>query len=317
LPTRIAREELRPLSTDQPRLTARFREALIWAAELHEAQRRKGSETPYVGHLLAVAATVIEHGGDEDQAIAALLHDAIEDQGGDATREEMRSRFGDRVVGIVDACTDTDETPKPPWRVRKQRYLDHLAEVPDEALLISLADKHNNVSAILRDYELVGEKLWERFSGGRDGTLWYYRSLADRYVERGAGWLATEVDRLVGELEERAALAAPGNGVDAPKDQAGSGAADWGEVRKERFRTVFLENGGGYGPPGNEHGMRAWTDQYEGQVGWSYVVDEPESPRHTRMHVSSSFGIRQHRIFFMTEEGEESFYDFPGREDEG
>ncbi len=212
----------------------------------------------------------------------------------------MRNRFGDRVVAIVDACTDTDETPKPPWRVRKQRYLDHLAEVPDDALLISLADKHNNVSAILRDYELVGEELWERFSGGRDGTLWYYRSLADRYVERGAGWLATEVDRLVGELEERAAIGAT------------EVELEWGEVSKDRFRAVFLEHGGGYGRPGNEHADRVWADQYEGQVGWSYVVDEPDSPRHNRMHVSSSFGSRQHRIFFMTEEGEESSYDFPG-----
>jgi (p)ppGpp synthase/HD superfamily hydrolase len=123
-----------------PRLTARFREALIWAAELHETQTRKGSDTPYVGHLMAVASTVIEHGGDEEQAIAALLHDAIEDQGGEETRQQIRRRFGDRVVAIVDACTDTDETPKPPWRVRKERYIAHLAEISEDALLISLAD---------------------------------------------------------------------------------------------------------------------------------------------------------------------------------
>ena len=187
-----------------PRLTARFREALVWAAELHATQTRKGSDTPYVGHLLAVASTVIEHGGDEDQAIAALLHDAIEDQGGAETRREIRRRFGDRVVAIVDACTDTDETPKPPWQIRKERYIAHLAEIPDDALLISLADKYQNVLSILRDYQLVGEQLWSRFSGKKDGTLWYYRALADAYAARGGGRLAEEVGRMVGELEHMA-----------------------------------------------------------------------------------------------------------------
>lgn len=203
------------METDTPRLDDRFREALIWAAELHALQTRKGSATPYVGHLLAVASTVIEHGGDEDQVIAALLHDAIEDQGGDDTRREIRARFGDRVVGMVDACTDTDETPKPPWRERKERYIAHLKTMPDDAMLISLADKYHNASAILRDFQLVGEELWNRFAGGRDGTLWYYRSLADVYGARDSGWLAREVDRIVGELERLVAEGIPASGTEA------------------------------------------------------------------------------------------------------
>lgn len=285
-----------------PRLTARFREALVWAAELHAAQTRKGGDTPYVAHLLAVAATVIEHGGDEDQAIAALLHDAIEDQGGDETRQEMLQRFGDRVVAMVDACTDTDETPKPPWRVRKERYIAHLAEIPDDALLISLADKYQNILAIWRDYQLVGERLWDRFSGLKDGTLWYYRSLATAYAARDDGWLATEVDRIVGDLERSAATELEPE-PDAPADEV-----EWvtlrpgeqHEVGKTQFMTVYLQHGGGHGPPGNEQALLTWEREFE-KPGWRYFIDEAESPKHDKMRTASRFGSKTHWIYFETD----------------
>src|SRR5688572_28956686 len=122
-------------------LTARFREALVYACELHADQKRKGSDTPYVAHLLAVASLALEHGASEDVAIAALLHDAVEDQGGRPTAEEIGRRFGDAVKAIVDACSDTDVQPKPPWRARKERYIAHVEHAPRSVLLVSACDK--------------------------------------------------------------------------------------------------------------------------------------------------------------------------------
>lgn len=183
-------------------LTERFEEALVYAARLHSAQVRKGSGIPYVAHLLAVAGLVIEHGEDEDEAIAALLHDAVEDQGGAPRREEIRRRFGDRVAEIVDGCTDAETVPKPPWRARKERYVAHLAEAPPSVLLVSSADKLHNARSILADYRTCGEALWERFTGGREGTLWYYRALVEAFRARGAAVpLADELARVVTELE--------------------------------------------------------------------------------------------------------------------
>ena len=227
----------------------------------------------------------------------------------------MRHRFGDRVVAIVAACTDTDATPKPPWRVRKERYISHLAQISDDALLISLADKYQNVSAIWRDYQLVGEHLWGRFSGLKDGTLWYYRSLARAYAARDGGWLAAEVDRIVGELEQLASGESAAD-LDVPIAETDWVAARPGEERevgKNQFMGVYLQHGGGYGPPGNEHAILAWEREYE-SAGWRYFIREPESPRHDRMHTSSGFGSKKYRIFFMTDESEDAFYDYPGRE---
>src|SRR5579872_5374059 len=143
-------------------LTTRFEEALVFATQLHAEQTRKGTTIPYISHLLAVTAIVIENGGNEDEAIAALLHDAIEDQGGAATREEIRRRFGDAVVAIVDGCTDAETLPKPPWQERKQVYLAHLPSASPSVLLVSAADKLHNAYAILRDYRRLGEALWSR-----------------------------------------------------------------------------------------------------------------------------------------------------------
>jgi (p)ppGpp synthase/HD superfamily hydrolase len=172
------------------------------AFELHRDQVRKGSDgTPYIGHLLGVASIVIEDGGDEDEAIGALLHDAPEDQGGAPTLERIRAEFGERVAAIVEACTDTMESPKPPWRERKERYFEHLEEVRDDALRVSLADKVHNARAILADYREVGEELWARFKGGREESLWYYRELAEVFCRRRPGPLADELRRTVDEIE--------------------------------------------------------------------------------------------------------------------
>jgi GTP pyrophosphokinase len=181
-------------------LGPRFSAALALAAELHGSQVRKGSGIPYVAHLLAVTALVIEHGGDEDQAIAAALHDAVEDQGGAEMLQRIDERFGPRVAAIVQACTDAETIPKPPWRARKEAYIVSLEHKPPEALLVSLADKVHNARSILADYERIGEALWERFAGGRDGTLWYYRELSRFFTRRGHPHLAADLEAVVQRL---------------------------------------------------------------------------------------------------------------------
>jgi GTP pyrophosphokinase len=182
-------------------LGERFERALPFAAATHRSQVRKGSGIPYVGHLLGVCSLVIEDGGDEDEAIAALLHDAAEDQGGERMLEEIQRRFGDRVGAIVAACSDTFESPKPPWKARKERYLEHLDKQPESVLRVSLADKLFNARTILRDYLVVGDELWGRFQAGRDGQLWYYRELADRFMTLLPGQMARELAAVVDDLE--------------------------------------------------------------------------------------------------------------------
>jgi len=182
-------------------LTERFEEALVLAAQFHARQVRKGTTIPYISHLLAVTSLVLEHGGNEDEAIAALLHDAVEDQGGAAAREKIRRLFGDTVVAIVDGCSDTDEMPKPPWRERKERYIAHLRTASPSVRLVSAADKLHNVRSILADYRISGEALWRRFNGGKAGTLWYYRSVTDTLREVGPSSLLDELDRTLTELE--------------------------------------------------------------------------------------------------------------------
>jgi GTP pyrophosphokinase len=180
----------------------KFERALVYAARVHGDQYRKGTPVPYVTHLLAVAAIVGENGGTEDEVVAALLHDAPEDRGGEARLEEIRRRFGEAVAGIVAGCTDTYEDPKPPWRERKERYLAHLAAAPCPVRLVSSADKLHNARSVLSDYRAVGEDLWDRFNGGREGTLWYYRALVDA-LQTGDP-IVDELDRVVGELERLA-----------------------------------------------------------------------------------------------------------------
>ncbi len=189
--------------------TERFDRALSWASALHRQQVRKGSGTPYVNHLLAVAALVGEAGGTEDQVIAALLHDSIEDCIGDVPdiRRQIGERFGDDVLEIVEACTDADTIPKPPWRERKEAYLTRLRKKGkgNPALLVSCADKLHNARSITADYREMGEELWDRFRGGRDGTLWYYRELAAVLDEELVGPLGRELGLVVAELQRLAA----------------------------------------------------------------------------------------------------------------
>lgn len=188
--------------TATPRLTPKFVEAMAYAAEKHATQTRKGSEVPYLGHLLSVAGYVIEADGTEPEAIAALLHDAAEDQGGQETLDEIRRKFGDEVAHIVEECSDTVVTPKPPWRERKENYIDHLSEASDSALLVSVADKLHNAHAILRDFRALGDELWQRFSvKDPKDHLWYYRSLLEVYRERIHNWLVDELSGVIDELE--------------------------------------------------------------------------------------------------------------------
>jgi len=186
-------------------LSARFEDALLFAARLHRDQVRKGSEIPYLSHLLGVAALVLEHGGSEDEAIAALLHDAVEDQGGAPTMQAIRERFGEAVAAIVAGCTDTDLMPKPPWRPRKEAYIAHVASASPPVRLVSAADKLHNARTILADYRRHGDTVWERFSGRKEGTLWYYRALIQAFRAHGETPLLEELDRVVSEIERLAA----------------------------------------------------------------------------------------------------------------
>jgi (p)ppGpp synthase/HD superfamily hydrolase len=188
--------------TTSPRLTSKFVEAVQYAAEKHGTQTRKASDVPYLGHLLSVAGLVIEADGTETQAIAALLHDAAEDQGGEETLAEIREKFGADVARIVDECSDTFETPKPPWRQRKESYIRHLADASDDAILVSLADKLDNARAMLRDFRAHGDELWQRFTVQDPQLhLWYYRSLLEVYAERFDNWMVDELGRVLDELE--------------------------------------------------------------------------------------------------------------------
>jgi (p)ppGpp synthase/HD superfamily hydrolase len=185
-------------------LTDRFTEALVYAVLLHKDQCRKTTDIPYISHLLGVTALVLEDGGDEAQAIAALLHDAVEDQGGLPTLDDIRNRFGERVAHIVDGCTDSCQHPKPPWRQRKEQYLARLPEESPDVWRVSLADKVHNVRAVVSSLRQEGAAVWERFKGGREGTLWYYRLLADFFQRAYPGFMADELARAVAEAERLA-----------------------------------------------------------------------------------------------------------------
>ncbi len=179
----------------------KFEEALLYASRLHRDQTRKGTDTPYVTHLLAVTAIVGENGGTEDEVVAALLHDSPEDRGGKERLREIRERFGDRVAEVVDGCTDTYEDPKPEWRPRKEAYVAHVATAPASVRLVSAADKLHNARSILADFRSQGDELWKRFTGGKEGTLWYYRALVEAYAKAGVNPVIEELDRVVRELE--------------------------------------------------------------------------------------------------------------------
>ncbi|NJK68847.1 MAG: HD domain-containing protein [Microcoleus sp. CSU_2_2] len=183
-------------------LSNRFSDALIHATELHATQVRKGSGVPYIAHLLGTASIALEYGASEDEAIAALLHDAIEDCGGPPIREAIRGRFGDNVTAIVDGCTDSDTTPKLPWRQRKEAYIAHILTASGSVRLVSAADKLYNARSIVKDYRQLGDNVWERFKGKKDGTLWYYNSLVKAFRQAELTPIVEELTRTVLELDK-------------------------------------------------------------------------------------------------------------------
>ena len=193
---------------DTTKLTDRYDRALLYATQVHGGQLRKATTVPYFAHLMAVSATVLEYGGDEDQAIAGLLHDAVEDQGGRPRLNDIRNRFGARVADMVLACSDNvaeggSGQPKQDWQTRKERYIKHLHDLDRDILLISLADKTHNARSILRDLrkDEIGASIWQRFSQPKERTLWYYEELAETFKQLLPGQLANELADIVAELK--------------------------------------------------------------------------------------------------------------------
>jgi len=197
------------MPTQKPRFDMqRFAEGLTYAAHLHAKQTRKGSDLPYISHLLGVASLTMEYGGSEDECIAALLHDAAEDQGGIPTLEQIRAKFGDDVADIVAGCTDAfveAGAEKPPWEKRKAKYIAHLHSSSKSVRFVSAADKLHNARAILADYREHGDEVFSRFKKSKDETVWYYRRLANTYTELLPGQLSKELDRVVTKLEKSTA----------------------------------------------------------------------------------------------------------------
>ncbi|MDZ4689139.1 MAG: HD domain-containing protein [Planctomycetaceae bacterium] len=186
-------------------LTSRFDDALLLASDLHREQCRKGCEVPYVAHLLGVTSLVLEYGGDEDEAIAALLHDAVEDAGGPPTLRRIREQFGDRVAEIVDHCTDADCIPKPPWQARKEAYIAKLPSGNKSSWLVSGCDKLHNTRSIVSDLRVHGDRTWQKFTGRRDGSLWYYTTLLAEFRKLDVPTdLLAELDRTVTEMQRLA-----------------------------------------------------------------------------------------------------------------
>src|SRR5258708_13350107 len=192
---------IKKISLKPPHLGPRLQRAFRYAAEKHAGQTRKQSAVPYLSHLMAVASLVLEAGGDEDMAIAALLHDVVEDCGGMPRLREVRKQFGPRVAKIVEGCTDSFGDPKPEWMERKKNYLGEVKHADIETRLVSAADKLHNVRTILADYRQDGESVWKRFSGKREGTLWYYRALSDEYPRRNPNPITQEPQIATRELE--------------------------------------------------------------------------------------------------------------------
>lgn len=198
-----------PDSVTQPRLTERFIRALEYATHLHWHQLRKGGNIPYISHLISVAALVLEDGGDEDGAIAALLHDAIEDQGGATIRDDIRQQFGDRVLQIVEACTESDQIPKPPWKQRKMQALAQLRRADPAVQRVMIADKLHNLRSIWADQQRCGDQVWQRFNASRTEVLWFYTACLDAVRDRNNSPMVTELQTLLQALSESVVMAKP------------------------------------------------------------------------------------------------------------
>lgn len=185
------------------KLSEKFEEALVYATQAHGNQMRKKTGIPFVAHILGVTAIALEYGASETEAISALLHDTVEDCGGAERLREIREKFGDDVARIVDGCTDTYETPKPPWLERKRAYIKHLKDSDSSTRLVSASDKLHNTRAILAELRRNGLEVFERFAGKKDGTLWYYRALVTAFRQhRDHTDLVDELDRVVSDIEK-------------------------------------------------------------------------------------------------------------------
>jgi (p)ppGpp synthase/HD superfamily hydrolase len=184
-------------------LSERFEEALVYAAQLHVNQRRKVRNTPYVAHLLSVAALVLEDGGDEDEAIAALLHDAVEDQGGENTRTEIRRRFGERVAAIVDGCTEPERVGNQSWREHKLAYLEQIRQASTSVQRVMLADKLHNARSLWVNLYLEGDRVWTEFRGSRSDVLWLQQAQVRVFEElQSSRWMVAELRRVVNCMDD-------------------------------------------------------------------------------------------------------------------
>jgi (p)ppGpp synthase/HD superfamily hydrolase len=201
-------------------LTARFDDALVYTSHVHGGHVRKATSVPYIAHLLGIAPLVLEDGGDEDEVIAALLHDAPEDRGGRERLNDIRARFGNHVAHIIDGCTDTYETNKPPYVVRKREHMHRLRSASPDVLRVTAADKLNNARAILADFRKPepGPKVFELFTQKKTGTLWYYACAVNVLRDHFPGSLAAELERVVRELRDLSApnLSWPKNETEDP-----------------------------------------------------------------------------------------------------
>jgi len=176
---------------------------LIYATRAHDNQMRKKTGIPFVAHILGVTAIALEYGANETEGIGALLHDTVEDCGGEERLRDIREKFGDGVARIVDGCTDTYETRKPPWLERKQAYIEHLKSSDGSTRLVSASDKLHNTRAILAELRRHGLEVFERFAGKKEGTVWYYRTLVTAFRQHGDhSDLIDELDRVVSEIEK-------------------------------------------------------------------------------------------------------------------
>jgi (p)ppGpp synthase/HD superfamily hydrolase len=186
------------------RLSPQFEKALVYATRIHGSQWRKKTRIPYIAHILGVTSIALEYGANETEAIGALLHDAVEDCGGAKRLRDIERKFGKAVAKIVDGCTDSDQTPKPPWLQRKKAYVAHVRHAPQAVQLVSASDKLHNVRSALMAYRHDGEELWTRFKGGKQGTLWYYRALVNAFNGKRVRPVVKELDRVLTELERLA-----------------------------------------------------------------------------------------------------------------
>jgi (p)ppGpp synthase/HD superfamily hydrolase len=212
--------KLRPAKLRPTKLGPKLQRAFAYAAKMHAGQARKATTVPYLSHLMAVASLVLEAGGDEEMAIAALLHDVVEDCGGMPRLREIRKQFGARVARIVEGCTDSFTEPKPDWIERKRGYLEEVKHADDETRLVSASDKLHNVRTILADYRKDGDAIWVRFSGKKDGTLWYYRALSDEYARK-PNRITRELALAVRDLETLCAVGPPSEKSSSEKMSVG------------------------------------------------------------------------------------------------